>query len=122
MFELMVESSFAAAHRLRNYQGKCETLHGHNWRVAVAVEATVLNDIGIALDFHDLKAALQQALEPLDHACLNDIEPFTAVNPSSENIARFLFMRLHELLGSQPVRLKKVTVWESDTSCAAYSA
>lgn len=120
MYELTVESSFSAAHRLRDYKGKCEAVHGHNWRVAVCVEAQVLNRIGIAMDFHDLKDVLKQALDPLDHACLNDIVPFTEENPSSENIARFLFDRLSELLRPYPVRLKKVSVWESDTSCAAY--
>jgi len=120
MFELSVESSFAAAHRLRNYQGKCEAMHGHNWRVVVSVAAPALDDRGLAMDFHDLKAVLTQALEPLDHTCLNDIEPFTNLNPSSENIARFLYGRLRDLLAPQPVRLQKVAVWESDSSCAAY--
>ena len=120
MYELTVESSFAAAHRLRDYQGKCEALHGHTWRVAVCVEAQGLNSIGIALDFHELKSVLHHVLEPLDHACLNDIPPFTEENPSSENIARVLFTRLRALLQSAAVQLKKVTVWESETSCAAY--
>ncbi|MCX8044824.1 MAG: 6-carboxytetrahydropterin synthase QueD [Desulfobacterota bacterium] len=121
MFELTVESSFAAAHRLRDYQGKCETIHGHTWRVAMSVTAPAVNQIGIAADFHDLKTILKQVLEPLDHVCLNDIPPFTELNPSSENIARFLFGRLKALVQQHGVQLSKVTVWESPTACAAYS-
>ncbi len=120
MFELSVQSSFAAAHRLRNYKGKCEALHGHNWKVVITVQATELNDIGLAIDFQELKTILNRALQPLDHACLNDIPPFTELNPSSENIARFLFGLLGRELQQTPVTLKKVSVWESENSGAAY--
>lgn len=120
MFELSVQSSFAAAHRLRNYQGKCEALHGHNWKVVITVQAETLNDIGLAIDFQELKTILNRALQPLDHACLNDIPPFTELNPSSENIARFLFGLIGSELHQMPVTLKKVSVWESENSGAAY--
>ena len=120
MFELSGQSSFAAAHRLRNYKGKCEALHGHNWKVVITVQAKALNDIGLAIDFQELKTILNRALQPLDHACLNDIPPFTELNPSSENIARFLFGLLGRELQQTPVTLKKVSVWESENSGAAY--
>lgn len=120
MFELSVHSFFAAAHRLKHYQGKCEALHGHNWKVEVTVLALELNAIGIAIDFKDLKEMLNEALAPLDHAFLNDIHPFTDINPSSENIAKFIFDTLKKKLPGPSVSLARVTVWESENSLAAY--
>jgi 6-pyruvoyltetrahydropterin/6-carboxytetrahydropterin synthase len=91
MFELMVESKFAAAHQLRGYKGKCERLHGHNWRVTVAVTAERLDEVGLAIDFHDLKKALRDVLDQLEHSFLNEIFPFTQINPSSENLAKWIY-------------------------------
>ena len=91
MYELMIESKFAAAHQLRGYQGKCEKLHGHNWRVTIAVTAERLDDIGLAIDFHDLKKSLRDVLDQLEHTFLNDIFPFTQINPSSENLAKWIY-------------------------------
>jgi 6-pyruvoyltetrahydropterin/6-carboxytetrahydropterin synthase len=120
MFELSVQSYFAAAHRLKHYQGKCEALHGHNWKVEVTVQALELNAIGLAIDFKDLKEMLNEALAPLDHTCLNDIPPFNDINPSSENIAKFIYEVLKKKLPGQPVTLTRVSVWESENSWAAY--
>ena len=120
MFELMIETHFSSAHQLRGYKGECENLHGHNWKVQVYVLADRLNEIDIAIDFRELKRMTNEVVSSLDHAYLNDIFPFTEKNPSSENIARVLFTRLRALLQSAAVQLKKVTVWESETSCAAY--
>ena len=120
MFELSVEVSFSAAHQLRGYKGKCENMHGHNWKVQVSVMAENLNDIDIAIDFHDLKRMAREIIAPLDHAYLNDHFPFTEKNPSSENIAKWIFDSLKKKILEDNVRVSAVTVWESDTASATY--
>jgi 6-pyruvoyltetrahydropterin/6-carboxytetrahydropterin synthase len=121
MYTLMVETKFASAHQLREYSGKCENLHGHSWKVQVYVTAETLNNIGLAMDFTDLKRITNDLVEPLDHACLNDIPPFTDINPSSENIARWIFSSLKEKVASYNVKVKAVTIWESDSASATYT-
>jgi len=120
MFELMIETQFSAAHQLRGYKGKCENLHGHNWRVQVAVSSGKLNDIGIAIDFHELKKLTNEALSALDHSFLNDVFPFTEINPSSENIAKWLYDLLKKKIANNDVAISAVTVWESDTASTTY--
>ncbi len=124
MFEVSVEASFAAAHQLRNYRGKCENLHGHNYKVRVTVEGEELNDIGLLADFTELKAALREITEFLDHKFLNEIEPFTAINPSAENVALYICDRLQTSLSSGeakvPIAIAAVKVWETETSTATY--
>jgi 6-pyruvoyltetrahydropterin/6-carboxytetrahydropterin synthase len=120
MYELMIETQFSAAHQLRGYQGQCEKLHGHNWRVQVTVSAEKLNTIGIAIDFHELKKLTKEALQGLDHSFLNDVFPFTELNPSSENIARWLFDTIRKKIRDRDVSLTSVTVWESETASATY--
>lgn len=121
MYRLMVQSSFAAAHQLKGYEGKCEGLHGHNWRVQVMAKTDVLNPIGLGIDFKALKGMLQDVISMLDHAFLNDIEPFKTQNPSSENLARHIFEELSKRLGKEPVRLEWARVWESESAFAQYS-
>jgi 6-pyruvoyltetrahydropterin/6-carboxytetrahydropterin synthase len=120
MFELSVEVSFSAAHQLRGYRGKCENMHGHNWKVQVSVMAEALNEIDIAIDFHDLKRLAREVVAPLDHAYLNDIFPFTEKNPSSENMAKWIFDSLKKKITENNIRMSSVTVWESDTASATY--
>lgn len=122
MYELMIEATFAAAHQLRGYKGKCEQLHGHNFKVQIHVQAEVLNDIGIAIDFHDLKRYTREVADQLDHAFLNDVFPFTEINPSSENIARWIFDSLKKKIDTDEdyAHLAAVTVWESETASATY--
>jgi 6-pyruvoyltetrahydropterin/6-carboxytetrahydropterin synthase len=120
MYELMVESKFAAAHQLRGYKGKCENLHGHNWRVTVAVTAERLNEQGLAIDFNDLKKALRDVLDQLEHTFLNEIFPFTQINPSSENLAKWIYDTLAKKLNDDNVEVASVTVWESDSASASY--
>ncbi len=121
MYKLMIETSFASAHQLRGYKGKCENLHGHNWKVQAYVTAEKLNDIGIAIDFHDLKKITNEIVLQLDHKFLNNIPPFTEKNPSSENIAKWIFDSLKEkLAGYKNVEVSAVTVWESETASATY--
>ena len=121
MYTLAVETKFAAAHQLREYKGKCENLHGHSWKVRVTVTAQKLNEIGLAMDFTDLKRITNDLVSHLDHTCLNSLDPFTEFNPSSENIARWLFCSLNDNLAGHGVSLKSVTVWESETASASYS-
>lgn len=120
MFEVRVRKSFAAAHNLRNYNGKCEKLHGHNWVVEVTARAAVLDDIEIALDFTVLKRIVNDELELLDHRYLNEIPPFDHVNPTSERIAEFLFHRVGEKVNDDRVRVVRVDVWETESNRASY--
>ena len=120
MYELTIETSFASAHQLRGYKGKCEKLHGHNWKVQISVTAERLNEIDLAIDFHELKKTANDIISPLDHAMLNDIFPFTEKNPSSENIARWIFESIKKRINDDNVRISAVTVWESDTASASY--
>lgn len=120
MYELMIETGFASAHQLRGYKGKCENLHGHNWKVQVYVTAEKLNDIDLAIDFHDLKDMTKELVSQLDHTCLNNVFPFTEINPSSENIARWLYDSLKKRLQPYQVDISAVTIWESDTASATY--
>lgn len=120
MYELVIESKFSAAHQLRGYQGRCEKLHGHNWRVTVAVTAGRLNDQGLAIDFHDLKKSLREVLDQLEHSFLNDIFPFTQINPSSENLAKWIFDNMAKKIDDDNLQVASVTVWESDTASASY--
>jgi 6-pyruvoyltetrahydropterin/6-carboxytetrahydropterin synthase len=120
MYELMVESKFAAAHQLRGYKGKCEKLHGHNWRVTVAVTAERLDDIGLAIDFHELKKSLRDVLDQLEHTFLNEIFPFTQINPSSENVAKWIYDNMAKKIDNDTIEVASVTVWESDTASASY--
>lgn len=120
MYELMIETGFSSAHQLRGYQGKCENIHGHNWRVQVYVTAETLNDIDIAIDFHELKNITNDLLSQIDHTCLNNVFPFTEINPSSENIAQWISESLRKKLAGHPVSVSAVTVWESETASATY--
>jgi 6-pyruvoyltetrahydropterin/6-carboxytetrahydropterin synthase len=120
MYQISVEQHFDAAHFLRGYQGKCEAVHGHRFRVVVKVEASAVNDIGIAYDFVELKRHLGDILSRFDHICLNDMSPFDKINPSSENIASAIYDELKLKLAGAPVSLSCVEVWESPQSGIAY--
>jgi 6-pyruvoyltetrahydropterin/6-carboxytetrahydropterin synthase len=121
MYHLMIKTHFAAAHRLVNYQGDCENLHGHNWHVEVTVAARELDAAGLGLDFKVLKRRTKTLLDELDHKYLNDLDPFREVSPSSEQIARFIYERLSRELNDQNVQVERVTVWESEFACASYT-
>ncbi len=120
MFELSVEQQFSAAHQLRGYKGKCEALHGHNWRVQVTVSSNKLDDTGMVIDFTELKEMVSEVISPLDHALLNEVFPFTEINPSSENIAKWIFESMKKKLRKRGVSVTSVTVWEGDSSSATY--
>jgi 6-pyruvoyltetrahydropterin/6-carboxytetrahydropterin synthase len=118
MFEVWVEHTFAAAHALRNYRGKCENVHGHNYRVQVGIEGEALDANGLLYDFTDLKKSLRATSEYLDHQYLNELKPFDEINPSAENIAKFICDELQKDMNSRSIAF--VRVWETDTSCATY--
>lgn len=120
MFELMVETMFSAAHQLKGYKGKCERLHGHNWKVQVHVIAEKLNEIDIAIDFHELKSLTNEVVSALDHSILNEIFPFTEKNPSSENVAKWVYDSLRKKIQNETIQLSAVTVWESENASATY--
>ena len=120
MFRISVEQHFDAAHRLRGYQGKCEGLHGHRFRVKVTLEASKLDDIGLAYDFTKLKRQLGEILARFDHTCLNDVSPFDDINPSSENIALNIYREFQAQGEGTPVSLAEVEVFESPESSVTY--
>ena len=120
MYELMIETHFSAAHQLRGYKGHCENIHGHNWKVQVYVLVEKLNEIDIAIDFHELKGTTNDFIATLDHSFLNDKFPFTEKNPSSENIAKWIYDSLKKKINNGNIHLSAVTVWESETTSATY--
>lgn len=120
MYELKIITHFSAAHRLENFYGKCEALHGHNWKVEVYLVGDRLDEAGLLKDFGEVKARANEILQEIDHKYLNELPAFQQQNPSSENLARYLFERLAAALNGERVRVSKVSVWESENSCASY--
>ena len=123
MFQITVEDTFAAGHYLRNYRGKCENPHGHNYKVRVTLCGEELDRAGLLLDFKDLKDVMRDTVDRLDHQMINDLEPFTVLNPSAENLARYFYDETQAKLRAATngrVRVKDVTVWETDTTTATY--
>jgi len=123
-FEVYREVQFSSAHRLRNYHGKCENLHGHNWRVRLFVTRAGLDDTGFVMDFKVLDAVLKEIMEILDHKDLNSLKEFETINPTAENIAILVFKLAEEKIAhlDEAVKVSKVCVWESDKSCAIAEA
>ncbi len=122
MFEVAVEHTFAAGHALRHYRGKCENVHGHNYRVQVIVRGEKLDSIGMLADFVLLKKALRDACEPMDHVFLNDMPPFDETNPTAENMAVYVAQKMQLALAAVPnaVEVAEVKVWETDIQSATY--
>ena len=123
MFEVTVEETFAAGHYLRNYKGKCENPHGHNYKVLVTLQGRELDKAGLLLDFKELKAAMREVVARLDHQMINDVPPFTEVNPSAENLAKYFYEESNTRLKSVTngrVSVKAVTMFETDTTNATY--
>lgn len=120
VFEIYVKTHFSAAHRLCGYPGDCARIHGHNWIVEVYVKCRQLNEIGIGIDFRDIKQAVGGALSEMDHSDLNDLPAFKEINPSSENIARYLYQKLSKVVNTARVRVSKVKVCETPGAGAFY--
>jgi len=119
MFELAIAGDFASAHFLRNYEGPCKNLHGHTWKVEATIQSEDLNEIGLVVDFRDMKQRLKEVLMPIDHVCLNDLPYFKELNPSTENLAQYIYREFAK--DCRPFILKHVRVWESETSSVTYS-
>jgi len=119
MFEVRVEKTIAAAHRLFDYDGPCETLHGHNYRIEVAYMGAELDRFGMLVDFTEIKKAFHAVLDTLDHTYLNDLPAFRNLSPSAENIAAHIFQELNQTLFDR-ARLDRVSVWETPTQVAVY--
>jgi 6-pyruvoyltetrahydropterin/6-carboxytetrahydropterin synthase len=123
MYEVTVEDGFAAGHYLRNYKGKCENPHGHNYKVRVTLAGRELDHAGLLLDFKDLKSVMKHVIDYLDHRMINDLPPFTELNPSAENLAKYFYdetnSRLHDVTNGR-VGVQSVTIFETDTSIATY--
>ena len=120
MFRIVVFDYFSSAHQLKGYQGQCEEVHGHNWKVEVELAGDRLDDIGLLVDFRAVKKILKNILDGLDHKMLNQVPPFDRINPSSELIARHIYTRFkQELTGD--AKVNSITVWESENSRAIYS-
>ena len=123
MFEVTVEAGFSSGHYLRNYRGKCENPHGHNYKVRVTLARARLDQAGLLLDFKLLKQVMRPVIDRIDHQMLNELEPFTELNPSAENIAKFFYDQTNEQLAEMTegrVRVKDCTIWETDTTTATY--
>lgn len=119
-YKLSVVKSFASAHCLREYKGKCENMHGHNWKVRAAFCGTELDKTGMLMDFTDIKAHLDKIMQYLDHKFLNEIPPFNTINPTAENIAAYIFEELKKA-ETATAKICEVEVWESETSSATVS-
>ena len=120
MYEISADYSFASGHALRGYKGKCENVHGHNYKVRVTVGGKELNSIGLLMDFIDLRGALKALAEKIDHRFMNDIPPFDKLNPSAENLAKYFCEGLAPQVNEQGLHMVSVTVWETDTTSATY--
>jgi 6-pyruvoyltetrahydropterin/6-carboxytetrahydropterin synthase len=123
MYEVTVDAGFSSGHYLRNYHGRCENPHGHNYKVRVTLIGKELDQTGLLLDFKQLKHVMRPVIDRIDHQMLNDLEPFTEINPSAENIARYFYdqtsQQLREMTSGR-VRVKNCTIWETDTTSATY--
>ena len=119
-FEVMIERNFSSAHQLRGYKGKCENLHGHNYKIEIYARGSELNNIGLLVDFVELKDAADDLVTYLDHKNLNELEPFVKENPSAENVARFILERLAAKIDDDRVKIYKVRCFETPTSVATY--
>jgi 6-pyruvoyltetrahydropterin/6-carboxytetrahydropterin synthase len=122
MYEVMIEDEFSAAHALRGYKGKCENLHGHNWKVEVYVKGDRLDEVGMLVDFRLLKSVTRQVMKSLDHQNLNELKPFdNEINPSSEHLAGFILHKVAEKINDDRVKVFKVRVWETPSTSATYA-
>jgi len=121
MFEVSVDETFAAGHALRGYKGKCENVHGHNYKVRVTLTGPELDSVGLLYDFVHLKKVIRDVIESLDHRFLNDFAPFDIINPSAENIARYIYEQsFKQIKPANGALISSITVWETDVTSATY--
>jgi len=120
-YTLKVITEFASAHTLREYPGACSRMHGHNWKVELEAVATKLDDVGMGVDFKQMKKIAREVGDRLDHRYLNELEPFTEINPTAENIAAYLYREISKQLNSDTITVSAVTLWETERACVRYS-
>ena len=122
MFQVSVDESFSAGHALRGYKGKCENVHGHNYKVRVTLEGQELDSIGLLYDFTHLKRVIRDIVCSVDHKFLNDQAPFDVINPSAENLAKYFYDETMRQMNASPesARIASITIWETDTTAATY--
>ncbi len=120
-YKMKILTDFAAAHYLRDYEGPCSRVHGHNWKVEVEVSASRLDRIGMGLDFKLIKQATNKLIDRLDHQNLNELAPFDQQNPTAENIAAWLYRELSSILNTDVIRVASVTLWETERACVTYT-
>lgn len=120
-YQLKVVTEFASAHTLRGYPGACSRMHGHNWKVELEAIATALDELGMGIDFKKMKNAANEVGDELDHRYLNELEPFTEINPTAENIAAYMYREISNRLNSDSIRVSAITLWETDRACVRYS-
>ena len=121
LYTIKIITDFAAAHLLRGYAGECSRLHGHNWKVEVEVVARVLDEVGMGVDFKDIKACTREVIGSMDHRNLNDLPPFDKVNPTAENLASHIYRALGEKLNDDRAQVSAVTIWETERACVKYT-
>ena len=120
-YTLKIVTDFASAHTLRDYPGACSRMHGHNWKVEVEVIADTLDNVGMGIDFKEIKKCTKQVTAELDHRYINEIKPFDEINPTAENIAAYIYRGVGELINSERVRVSSVTLWKTERACVRYS-
>lgn len=120
-YTLKIVTDFAAAHFLRHYPGDCARLHGHNWKIETEVSASALNEVGMGMDFKQIRRETKAVCDRLDHTCLNDLSPFDEINPTAENIAAYIYRELAARLDSDTVRVSAITIWETERACVRYT-
>jgi len=121
IYTIQSQVEISSAHSLRGYDGDCARVHGHNWKIVAEIQATKLNNIGICLDFKDIKSALKEIAGILDHQNINEIPPFDTINPTAENIAAWFYEKLSEQINDDDVKVQSVTIWETDRCSVKYS-
>ena len=120
-YQLKVITEFASAHTLRDYPGACSRMHGHNWKVELEAVATALDEVGMGIDFKKMKNVAREVGDRLDHRYLNELEPFTDINPTAENIAAYLYREISAQLNTDTIKVSAVTLWETERACVRYS-
>lgn len=121
IYTLKVQTEFSAAHALRGYVGDCARIHGHNWKVEIEITAKQLNEIGLGVDFKDIKRAAREVIDVYEHQYLNEIPPFDTINPTAENIVELFYRQLKSVVNDSVIALKSVTLWETDRASVKYS-
>lgn len=120
-YQLKVVTEFASAHTLRNYPGACSRMHGHNWKVELEAVTSQLDDVGMGVDFKVMKQAANEVGDELDHQYLNDLKPFTEINPTAENIAAYMYKEISTRINSDTIKVTALTLWETERACVRYS-